>query len=150
MVRPRTGSLVLGILVSLALGAPAGAQLASGDDKVVLATIDEIDKDIAAAAIDDAVEKIAGAMKTRGPSENLRANFQVLKTFGKAQYVDRVYARDYGRTTKDVIDKINFDRSILYVRYIYTVEQGEWRLMQFNFKTETGAPFPRDWVHIYP
>jgi hypothetical protein len=138
------------MLAWLTLAAPAPAQVTTSDDKAVLARIDEIDRDIAAAAVDAAVEKIAGEMKSRSPSENLRANFQVLKTFGKAQYVDRVYARDYGRTTKDFIEKINFDRAILYVRYIYTVEQGEWRLIQFNFKTEANAPFPRDWVHIYP
>ena len=57
-----------------------------------------------------------------------------------------VYARDYGRTEKDIIYKIDFDKAFLFVRYLYHVDNGAWRLIHIHLKTENEEPFPKEWV----
>ncbi|MPZ56296.1 MAG: hypothetical protein GEU91_07285 [Rhizobiales bacterium] len=143
-------ALLLGALFSLAIVASANTQPAPPDDKIAIAFADRISRDIAAGEVDGAIAKVADAIKTSPQSiQILEANAQTLKTLGKSHYVERVYARDFGRTTKDLIDKIQFDRTPLYVRYIFTVYKDEWRLQRFNFETAI-TTLPSDWGHIYP
>ena len=73
-----------------------------------------------------------------------------MRGLGQGQYTDVVYARDYGRSEKDVIYKIDFDKAFLFVRYLYQVDNGAWRLIHIHLKTENELPFPKEWVHIYP
>jgi hypothetical protein len=73
-----------------------------------------------------------------------------VRGLGQGQYTDLVYSRDYGRTEKDVIFKIDFDKAFLFVRYLYQVDNGAWRLIHIHLKTEDELPFPQDWPHIYP
>ena len=51
---------------------------------------------------------------------------------------------------KDIIHKINFSKAFLFVRYLYHVNNGAWRLIHIDLKTENEEPFPKDWAHIYP
>jgi hypothetical protein len=82
--------------------------------------------------------------------EKLKDLFQLVRGLGQGQYTDLVYSRDYGRTEKDVIFKIDFDKAFLFVRYLYQVDNGAWRLIHIDLKTEDELPFPKDWPHIYP
>ncbi|HVH81740.1 MAG TPA: hypothetical protein VM782_20225 [Stellaceae bacterium] len=82
--------------------------------------------------------------------ENIKNNFASIKTLGSSNYTDLVYSRDYGKTSKDFIYKIDFAKAILYVRLLWEVHNGDWRLSHLTFKTETDLPFPAGWEHIYP
>ena len=62
-------------------------------------------------------------------AEKLKDVFQLVRGLGQSQYSDLVYARDYGRTEKDLIYKIDFDKAFLFVRYLYHVDNGAWRLI---------------------
>ena len=60
---------------------------------------------------------------------------------------------DAPRTNKDEMDviyKIDFDKAFLFVRFLYHVDNGAWRLIHVYLKTENDEPFPKDWGHIYP
>ena len=141
----RSGLLTLGLATSgaaIAQPAPDGA--------VAAQVSEEITHHLGRSDMDVALRSIGGAMKSEATAQSLKGSLQAIKGFGKNQYTDRVYARDYGRSNKDIIDKLNFDNSTVYVRYLFSVEEGEWRLINFAFKTETSLPFPKEWTHIYP
>jgi hypothetical protein len=92
----------------------------------------------------------AGVLMDSRAAARLKDTFQIANALGQGQYSDLVYARDYGRTEKDVIYKIDFDRAFLFVRFLYHVDHGAWRLIQIRLNTENEEALPRDWVHIYP
>ncbi len=70
---------------------------------------------------------------------------------GKASaYTDLIYSRDYGKTEKDVIYKIDFPAGILFVRLVWQIHGGDWRLMHLTYKADENLPFPTGWEHIYP
>jgi hypothetical protein len=83
-------------------------------------------------------------------AERLKNSFASIKDLGKSQYSDLVYSRDYGQTEKDFIYKIDFDKAFAFVRLLWHVDNGEWRLIHLNYKTEGELPFPEGWQHIYP
>lgn len=140
------------LLLAMGCLAMPGAVVAqpAPDGAVAVQVSEEITRQLGRGDMDLALRSIAAAMKSEATAQSLRGSLQAIKGFGRNQYADRVYARDYGRTNKDVIDKLNFDNSTVYVRYLFSVEEGEWRLINFAFKTETSLPFPKDWTHIYP
>jgi hypothetical protein len=132
----------------LCLALPAAAQPAP-DSFDALKTSAEITTLLAQRNLDAAAEAAARLMEGSSP-EKLKDVFQLVRGLGQSQYTDLVYARDYGRTEKDVIYKIDFDKAFLFVRYLYHIDNGAWRLLHIHLKTEDEAPFPREWVHIYP
>jgi hypothetical protein len=83
-------------------------------------------------------------------AEKLRDTLQLVRGLGQSQYTDLVYDRDYGRAEKDVIYKIDFDKAFLFVRFLYHIDHGAWRLIHLHLKTENEEPLPKEWVHIYP
>jgi hypothetical protein len=83
-------------------------------------------------------------------AEKLKDVFKLVLDFGQSQYIDLVYARDFGKTEKDIIYKIDFDKAFLFVRFLYHVDNGAWRLIYIHLKTDNEEVFPKDWVHIYP
>ena len=109
----------------------------------------EITQLLARRDVDAAADTAARLMEGRAP-DRLREAFGLVRGLGAAQYSDLVYARDYGRTGKDLIYKIDFDKAFLFVRYLFHVNNGSWRLVHIHLKTENEQPFPREWVHIYP
>jgi hypothetical protein len=101
-------------------------------------------QDLAGAA--DAASKLMEATT----ADKLKGTFRFVSDLGAAQYTDLVYARDYGRSEKDVIYKIDFAKAFLFVRFLYHVDNGAWRLINIHLKTEDELPLPREWTHIYP
>src|SRR5262245_19582609 len=87
-------------------------------------------RDLAAAAA------VAGRLMDPSAAEKLVDVFQLVRSLGQGQYSDLAYVREYGRTEKDVIYKINFDKAFLFVRYLYHVDNGAWRLIHIHLKTE--------------
>jgi hypothetical protein len=83
-------------------------------------------------------------------TERLKNNFAAIKDLGRSQYSEMIYSRDYGKTQKDIIYKINFQKAFAFVRFLWHVDSGNWQLVHLGYKTEGSLPFPRDWEHIYP
>ena len=120
---------------------PAAAQPAL-DSFDAVKTSAEITGLLARRELDAAAEAAARLMEGSS-AENLKDVFQLVRSLGQSQYSDLVYARDYGRTEKDLIYKIDFDKAFLFVRYLYHVDNGAWRLIHMYLKTENDQPFPK-------
>ena len=133
---------------SLWLASPAAAQ-PSLDNFDALRASAEITGLLARRDLDAAAETAARLMDGTSAAK-LKDVFQLVRGLGQSQYADLVYARDYGRSEKDIIYKIDFDKAFLFVRYLYHVDHGAWRLIHIHLKTENEQPFPKEWVHIYP
>jgi hypothetical protein len=112
-------------------------------------TSGEIAADLARRDV-DAFAADAGKYMVPSTGEKLKDIFQFISHLGKSQYTDLVYSREYGRTGKDVIYKIDFEKAFLFARFLWEVDNGKWRLIQLNAKTENELPFPGSWRHIYP
>ena len=56
---------------------------------------------------------------------------------------------DSAVTEKDIIYKIDYAKSLLFVRFLYHVDNGAWRLFRIRLKVEMDEAFPKDWLHIY-
>jgi hypothetical protein len=127
---------------------PASAQpaVANFDALRASAEITEnlANRDLSAAAA------AASKLMASTSADRLKDVFQIVMSFGQSQYTDLVYARDYGKSEKDIIYKIDYDKAFMFVRFLYHVDNGAWRLIHIHLKTEDEQPFPKDWVHIYP
>jgi hypothetical protein len=126
----------------------ASSQSSTGPFDAVSASA-EITNDLARRDVDSAATAALKLMEV-GTVEKLKDSFRIALGLGQGQYADLIYARDYGKSEKDIIFKIDFDKSFLFVRYLFHIDHGVWRLIQIHLKTEDEEPFPRDWVHIYP
>lgn len=80
----------------------------------------------------------------------IKTSFASIKNLGTSNYSDLIYARDYGKAEKDIIYKIDFPSALLYVRLVWHVHNGDWRLMHLTYKADENLPFPTGWEHIYP
>lgn len=109
----------------------------------------EITDALARQDIDGAASAAARLMVSTS-ADRLKGVFRLVADLGQSQYSDLVYSRDYGRTEKDIIYKIDYDKAFLYVRFLYHIDNGAWRLIHVHLKTENDEAFPKDWVHIYP
>ncbi len=139
--------VIVGLWLALyATSAAAQPTVAQFDAVAVSAEItnDLARRDLAAAAF--AAAKLMEATTV----EKLKDSFQLVLGLGQGQYADLIYSRDYGKSGKDIIFKIDFDKSFLFVRYLFHVDHGAWRLIHIHLKTEDEEPFPKEWVHIYP
>jgi hypothetical protein len=138
----------MAVAAALLLSGAAVAQQTSGSFDALKASADIVNQ-LAHRDIDGAAQAAAAMME--GPTvARMKDTFQVVRGLGQGQYADLAYARDYGRTEKDVIFKIDFEKAFLFVRFLYHVDNGGWRLIHINLKTENEEPFPKEWVHIYP
>lgn len=109
----------------------------------------EITEDLARLDLDAASQAAAKLMEPSAAAK-LKDALHFVTALGKSQYSDLVYVRDYGRMEKDIIYKIDYDQAFVFVRFLYHVDGGRWRLIHINVKTENDLPFPKDWEHIYP
>jgi hypothetical protein len=152
MLEPMRRGLVLTMLVAalaLALSTvSAAAQPVVANFDAVSASA-EITNDLARRDLDAAAFAAAKLMEAT-TVEKLKDSFHLVLGLGQGQYADLIYSRDYGKTGKDIIFKVDFDKSYLFVRYLFHIDHGAWRLIHIHLKTEDEEPFPKDWVHIYP
>ena len=137
---------LLAVAASLCLTTATAAQPAPFDALAASSVIvnDLARQDLAAAAA------AASQLMEATTADRLKGTFRFVSDLGAAQYTDLVYARDYGRSEKDVIYKIDFAKAFLFVRLLYHVDNGAWRLINIRLNTEDELPFPREWTHIYP
>ena len=98
--------------------------------------------------VDAAVAK-AAPISLISPAD-LKNFFNKILNLSDGRYTDLVYSRLYGQTEQDIIYKVRFANAILFVRYLYHVDGGKWKLFNLAFDTESNRPFPEDWHHIYP
>lgn len=109
----------------------------------------EITNDLARHDVDAAAAAASRLMEATS-ADKLKDTFARVRNLGQAQYAHLAYARDYGKTEKDLIFKIDFSRAFLFVRYLYHVDNGAWHVIQIHLKTENEEPFPKHWRHIDP
>jgi hypothetical protein len=140
-----------GLLIAAAASlwlTPARAQ-PGADNFDALRASAEITTLLARRDLDGASRTAAGLMEGIG-ADKLRDLFDIIGPLGQSQYIDMVYARDYGGTERDVIFKIDFAKAFLFIRYLYHVDNGAWRLIRIHVAKEDELPFPKGWAHIYP
>ena len=127
---------------------PGAAQ--TGPDDTIPAKVSE--RIVAALAVADLDAFAADAAKymAQNTTDRPKNNFASIKDLGQSQYSELVYFRDYGKTEKDIIYKIDFDKAFAFVRFLWHVDNGNWHLVHVAYKTEGGLPFPSGWEHIYP
>jgi hypothetical protein len=138
----------IAVAVALLLAGAAAAQPKPDGFDAVQASAD-VANQLARRDIDGAAQAAAALMEGQTAAK-MKDTFQLVRGLGQAQYTDLAYARDYGRTEKDIIYKIDFEKAFLFVRFLYHVDNGGWRLIHINLKTENEDAFPKDWAHIYP
>ena len=61
----------------------------------------------------DAAAAAASRLMEATSPDKVKDAFRIARNLGHAQYTDMVYARDYGRTEKDIIYK-TYSRNALY------------------------------------
>lgn len=140
--------LIAAGFVCAAVGAATRAE-AEPDAGLPARASEQILADLANTDLDAVAGKAAKYMGSQA-SENLKNNFASIKNLGKAQYTDLLYSRDYGKTEKDMIYKIDFDKAFAFVRFTWHIDNGDWHLIHLQYKTENDLPFPGGWEHIYP
>ena len=134
------------VLVAALIGGPAQAD----PDAAVPAKVTErIVADLSRADL-DAVASETKKFMGETAADRIKNNFAAIKDLGKSQYTEQVYSRDYGQMEKDFIYKIDFDQAFAYVRVLWQIDNGDWRLIHLAYKTENELPFPAGWEHIYP
>jgi hypothetical protein len=136
------------VAAALLLTGAAVAQPASESFDALRASADIANR-LAHRDVDGAAQAATALME--GPTAaKMKDVFQLVRGLGDGQYTDLVYTRDYGRSEKDIIYKIDFAKAFLFVRFLYHVDNGAWHLIHIDLKTENDQPFPKEWVHIYP
>jgi hypothetical protein len=139
--------LMAGLWLALSAASAAAQPTVAAFDAVAASA--EITNDLARRDLDAAAFAAVKLMEAT-TVEKLKDSFHLVLGLGPGQYADLIYSQDYGKTEKDIIFKIDFDKSFLFVRYLFHVDRGGWRLIHIHLKTEDEEPFPKDWVHIYP
>ena len=139
------------IAAGFALAATIGVGAAqTGPDEAIPAKISEqIVADLAGADL-DAFAADAAKYMAQSATDRLKNNFASIKDLGQSQYSELLYSRDFGKTEKDIIYKIDLDKAFAFVRFLWHVDNGKWNLVHVAYKTEGGLPFPSGWEHIYP
>lgn len=135
---------------TLILGAAAAETArAETDNSIPIRISEKIIAQLARADLDAVANE---STKYMGPNiaDRLKNSFASIKDLGKSQYTELVYFRDYGQMEKDVIYKIDFDKAFAFVRFLWHIDNGDWRLIHLGYKTEGELPFPAGWEHIYP
>jgi len=138
----------LAVALALLLAATAVAQSALDNFDAFRASAGITDQLVRRDA--DGAAQAAAALMEGPTAAKMKDVFQLVRGLGQGQYADLVYARDYGRTEKDIIYKIDFEKAFLFVRFLYHVDNGAWHLIHINLKIENDEPFPKEWTHIYP
>ena len=147
MQRTAHWSIAAGFLCLVVAAAPAAR--ADPDATVPTKASEKILADLSRADLDTAATDASKYMGS-DTTDSFKNNFAAIKNLGQEQYTDLVYSRDYGQNEKDMIYKIDFDKAFAYVRFVWHVDGGNWRLIHLEYKTENELPLPAGWLHIYP
>ncbi len=127
----------------------AGPARAEPDNTVPAKVSEAVVADLARADL-DAVATAAAKYMGSSVADRIKNSFAAIKNLGQAQYTDLAYSRDFGKTEKDIIYKIDFDKGFVFVRFLWEIDNANWRLIHLAYKTENELPFPAGWEHIYP
>ena len=122
----------------------------TGRDDTIPATVSERIVAALAAADLDGFAADASKYMAQNATDRIKNNFASIKDLGQSQYSELVYSRDWGKTEKDIIYKVDFDMAFDFVRFLWHVDNGNWHLVHVAYKTEDGLPLPGGWEHIYP
>jgi hypothetical protein len=140
-------SLTAAALILVAAGAETAR--ADPDNSIPTKISEQIVAELSRADL-DAVARDSAKYMGQDVADRIKNNFASIKDLGKSQYTEMVYSRDYGKTGRDFIYKIDFDKAFAYVRLLWNVDNSDWRLTHLGYKTESELPFPSGWEHIYP
>ena len=153
MSAPTAGLILLARSIAVAalalMAVPVAMAQPEFDPTVPNGISEQIVADLARADLDAFAVNAAKYLASRD-TERLKNSFSSIKNLGQSQYSEMIYSRDYGKTEKDIIYKINFDRAFAFVRLVWHVDTGKWRLTSLTYKTEDDVPLPKGWEHIYP
>jgi hypothetical protein len=145
---PRFAHRLAAVALVLGMAAAETAQ-AEPDNSIPASVSDRIVAELARSDL-DAVARESSKYMGQNIADRLKNSFASINDLGASQYTDLVYSRDYGKFEKDMIYKIDFTKAFAYVRFLWHVDNGEWRLIHLGYKTESDLPFPSGWEHIYP
>jgi hypothetical protein len=148
MSKRRFAHLLAAVVLILAAAAAEPAR-AEPDNSIPTTVSDRIVAQLSRADLDAVARELAKYMG-QDVADRIKNNFASIKDLGKPQYTELVYSRDYGKTGRDFIYKIDFDKAFAYVRLLWNVDNSDWRLTHLGYKTESELPFPSGWEHIYP
>lgn len=136
--------------IGFALMLAAAAAQADPDQALPGKMSDKIVNELAKADLDTLTADLNKFMGGKA-GETIRSNFaSVQKSLGASDFLELIYSRDYGKTEKDFIYKIDFANAFLFVRLLWQYHEGEWRLAHLTYKDAEDLPFPAGWEHIYP
>jgi hypothetical protein len=144
-------TLFAGLILAAAMfvAAPSAMSQSTTEGRDPAAIADAVSKSLSRLDLDEATGMLRIYMGAAA-AEKVRPLLEPFKNFGANQYTEKIYQRDFGKTTRDIIYKHNFDKAVVYSRYIFHLENNKWIVLHFAFKTENELPFPKDWQHIYP
>jgi hypothetical protein len=140
-------SLTAAALILVAAGAETAR--ADPDNSIPTKISEQIVAELSRADL-DAVARDSAKYMGQDVADRIKNNFASIKDLGKSQYTEMVYSRDYGKTGRDFIYKIDFDKAFAYVRLLWNIDNSDWHLTHLGYKTEGELPFPSGWEHIYP
>lgn len=140
-------SLTAAALILVAAGAETAR--ADPDNSIPTKISEQIVAELSRADL-DAVARDSAKYMGQDVADRIKNNFASIKDLGKSQYTEMVYSRDYGKTGRDFIYKIDFGKAFAYVRLLWNIDNSDWHLTHLGYKTEGELPFPSGWEHIYP
>ena len=140
-------SLTAAALILVAAGAETAR--ADPDNSITTKISEQIVAELSRADL-DAVARDSAKYMGQDVADRIKNNFASIKDLVKSQYTEMVYSRDYGKTGRDFIYKIDFDKAFAYVRLLWNIDNSDWHLTHLGYKTEGELPFPSGWEHIYP
>ena len=120
---------------------PGAAQ--TGRDDTIPATVSERIVAALAAADLDGFAADAAKYMAQSATDRLKNNFASIKDLGQSQYSELLYSRDFAKTEKDIIYKIDYDKAFAFVRFLWHFDNGNWHLILLNYKTEDDLPLPK-------
>jgi hypothetical protein len=114
--------------------------------------IESVAGDVAAGHHDKAAQRMSGLGEPfNDKAAALTSALNTLSGYGNPLYYDKVIDRSYGKTGKDVIYKVAYDRTMVFLRFVLHKRKGEnWMAINFSIQQEGQEPLPKAWTHIIP
>ena len=152
ILSPRRALAVLLMITSITLCLPQAGQAAP--KPLGLGEVEQIIAAFVGDLTTGEYEKAASTLGNLGEpydADTTRKAVLGLNASGKPLYSDKIIEKEYGKTGKDVIYKVATKDNFLFLRFVlHKAEADNWIVGWFSAQTETQAPLPRVWSHIYP